>query len=156
MSSADAGIQKQKIFGLGTTICGNKLDETMNIIRINNDGLSSMMKIIKILENHNILPKGITKTVKNEVKSQRGGFLRMLLGGLASSLLGGILSKGLFGSGMYRKGEGKGIVRAGEGIKAAHPLTNFEIQDYFKNEPRFNDIFSRNNLPKTIKKEPML
>ena len=35
---------------------------------------------------------------------------------------------------------------------AAHPLTNFEIQDYFKNEPRFNGIFSRNNLPKTIKK----
>ena len=89
----------------------------MNIIRINNDGLSSMMKIIKILENHNILPKGITKTAKNEVKSQRGGFLRMLLGGLASSLLGGILSKGLFGSGMYREGEGKGIVRAGDGIK---------------------------------------
>ena len=29
-----------------------------------------------------------------------------------------------------------------------HPLTNFEIQKYFKNEPRFNGVFSRNNLPK--------
>ena len=29
-----------------------------------------------------------------------------------------------------------------------HPLTNFEIQNYYKNEPRFNDIYSRNNLPK--------
>ena len=27
------------------------------------------------------------------------------------------------------------------------PLTNFEIQKY-KNEPRFNGVFSRNNLPK--------
>ena len=29
-----------------------------------------------------------------------------------------------------------------------HPLTNFEIQKYYKNEPRFDDVFSRNNLPK--------
>ena len=33
-----------------------------------------------------------------------------------------------------------------------HPLTNFETQEYFKNEPKFNGVFSRNNLPKTIKK----
>ena len=32
-----------------------------------------------------------------------------------------------------------------------HPLTNFEIQRYYQNEPRFNGVFSRNNLPKTIK-----
>ena len=32
-----------------------------------------------------------------------------------------------------------------------HPLTNFEIQKYYKNEPRFNGVFSRNNLPKKIK-----
>ena len=29
-----------------------------------------------------------------------------------------------------------------------HPLTNFEIQKYYKNEPRFDGVFSRNNLPK--------
>ena len=29
-----------------------------------------------------------------------------------------------------------------------HPLTNFEIQKYHQNEPRFNRIYSRNNLPK--------
>ena len=28
------------------------------------------------------------------------------------------------------------------------PLTNFEIQKYYKNEPRFNCVFSRDNLPK--------
>ena len=32
-----------------------------------------------------------------------------------------------------------------------HPLTNFEIQKYYKNEPRFNGVFSRNNAPKKIK-----
>ena len=32
-----------------------------------------------------------------------------------------------------------------------HPLPNFEIQKYYQNEPRFNGVFSRNNLPKKIK-----
>ena len=31
-----------------------------------------------------------------------------------------------------------------------HPSTNFAIQRYYQNEPRFNDVFPRNNLPKTI------
>ena len=62
---------------------------------------------------------------------------------------------------------GKGIVRAGEGVVTAsegvkknlnlllpfHPLTNIEISEYDKNEPKFNGVYSRNNLPKTIKKE---
>ena len=29
-----------------------------------------------------------------------------------------------------------------------HPLTNFEIQKYYQNKPRFNGIYSRNDLPK--------
>ena len=32
-----------------------------------------------------------------------------------------------------------------------YPLTNFEIQKYYQNEPRFNGVFSRNNLPKKVK-----
>ena len=32
-----------------------------------------------------------------------------------------------------------------------HPLTNFEIQKYYENEPRFIGVFSRDNLPKKIK-----
>ena len=32
-----------------------------------------------------------------------------------------------------------------------HPLTNLEIQKYYQNEPRFNGVFSRNNLPKILK-----
>ena len=30
-----------------------------------------------------------------------------------------------------------------------HPLTNFEIQKYYQNQPRFNGVYSRDNLPKT-------
>ena len=32
-----------------------------------------------------------------------------------------------------------------------HPLTNFEIQEYYQNEPRFNGAFSRDNLGSTVK-----
>ena len=30
-----------------------------------------------------------------------------------------------------------------------YPLTNFEIQKYYQNQPKFNSVYSRNNLPKT-------
>ena len=33
----------------------------------------------------------------------------------------------------------------------SHPLTNFEIQKYYQNELRYNGVYSRENLPKTIK-----
>ena len=48
------------------------------------------MKIIKALENSSILLKGVSKTIENETKEQKGGFLSMLLGTLGASLLGNI------------------------------------------------------------------
>ena len=30
----------------------------------------------------------------------------------------------------------------------SHPLTSFEIQKHYQNEPKFNGVYSRNNLPK--------
>ena len=64
----------------------------------------------------------------------------MLLGTLGSSLL-----------------TGRGLFRAGQGFKKKsltpfHPLTNFEIIKYFKDEPKFNGVYLRNNLPR-LKKE---
>ena len=32
-----------------------------------------------------------------------------------------------------------------------YPLTNFEIQKYYQNEPRFNGVYSRNDLPEKMK-----
>ena len=36
-------------------------------------------------------------------------------------------------------------------LMPSHPSTNFEIQKYYQDEPRFNGVYARNNLPKTIK-----
>ena len=59
--------------------------------------------------------KGVTKTIKNETKGQRGGFLSMFLGILRASLLGNLLPrKGIVRAGFGNK-KGKGIVRAGYG-----------------------------------------
>ena len=69
--------------------------------------MNNILKIIKALEDSNILLKGVTKVIKNETKKQKGGFLSMLLGTLGASLLGNLLS----GKGTVRTGEG--IVRAG-------------------------------------------
>ena len=59
--------------------------------------------------------KGVTETVQNEVKEQKGGFLSMLLGTLGASLLGNLLT----GRGINRTGKDRGINRAGEGILRA-------------------------------------
>ena len=58
------------------------------------------MKIVQPLENSSILLKGITKTIENETKERKGGFLGILLGTLGASLLGNMLT-------------GKGLLRAG-------------------------------------------
>ena len=59
--------------------------------------------------------KGVTKTIKNETKEQKGGFLSMLLGTLGASLLGNLLAgKGIVRAGSENK-KGKGIVRAASG-----------------------------------------
>ena len=49
--------------------------------------MNDIIKIIEALENSNILLKGVTKTIKNETREQKGGFLSMLIGTLGASLL---------------------------------------------------------------------
>ena len=98
-SAADAGIHK-KILGSGNTT-----------LIISNNEMEDIIKIVKSLEDSGLLLKGVTETVQNEVKEQKGGFLSMLLGTLGASLLGNILT----GQGINRAGEG--IVRACYGNK---------------------------------------
>ena len=69
---------------------------------ISNEEMNNIMKIVRALENSNILLKEFTKTVKGQTKEQKGGFLSMLLGTLEAILLGNFLSR-------------KRIVRAGYG-----------------------------------------
>ena len=54
--------------------------------------MKDVMKIIQDLEDSNILLKRATKTIKDEIKEKKGGFLSMLLGTLGASLLGNLLS----------------------------------------------------------------
>ena len=87
---------------------------------ISNDEIEDIIKIVKSLENSGLLLKGVTETVQNEVKEQKGGFLSALLGTLGASLLGDLLiGKGAIatsqGRGIYRAGKGKGVLRAGYG-----------------------------------------
>ena len=147
----DGSIQK-KIHGSGVKLI------------IEQEDMNDIMKIIEALENSGILLKRVSKTIENETKEQRGGFLSMLLGTLGASLLGNLLTGG---KGIMRAGDG--IVRAGSGSVARrakatevkkklnlllpfHSLTNIEINEYYKNEPRFNGVYSRDNLPNKIKK----
>ena len=75
--------------------------------------MNDKMKIIQALEDCNILLKGVTKTIKNEIKEQKGEFLSMLLGTLVASLLGNLLTgKGILRAASGNK-KGKEIVRAG-------------------------------------------
>ena len=77
--------------------------------------MNDILKIVQALEVSNISLNGITKTVKNETKEQRGGFLSMLLDTLGASLLGYLLSgKGIVRAGSGNK-KGKEIIRAGYG-----------------------------------------
>ena len=62
-SAIDAGIQK-KIHGSGTTT-----------LIISNKEMNEIMKIVQALEDYNVLLKGVNKTIKNETKEQRCGFL---------------------------------------------------------------------------------
>ena len=64
-----------KILGSGSTT-----------LIISNEEINDIMKIVQALEDSNISLKGVTKTVQNEVKEQKGGFLSMLLGILGASL----------------------------------------------------------------------
>ena len=64
------------------------------------------MKIIKSLEESGLLLKGFSKTIENEAKERKGGFLSMLLITLGTSLLGNLLT-------------GKGVKRSnipGQGV----------------------------------------
>ena len=100
-------------------ILGSGHNNTTTLI-ISNDEIEDITKIVKSLEDSGLLLEGVTETVQNEVKEQKGGFLSMLLGTLGSSLLGSILT----GKRINRAGKGRGINRAGYGRPSSSALHN--------------------------------
>ena len=65
MSAIDGSINK-KMFGSGTTT-----------LIISNDETDDILKILKSLQDSNVLLKGVSETIQHEAKEQRGGFLSM-------------------------------------------------------------------------------
>ena len=92
------------ISAIGGSIQKKIHDSVVKLI-IEQEDMNDIMKIIEALENSGILLKGGSKTIENEPKEQRGGFLSMLLGTLGASLLENLLTGG------------KGMMRAGKGAK---------------------------------------
>ena len=86
--------------------------------------MNDIIKIVQALEDSNVLLKGVTKVIKNKTKEPKGGFLSMLLGILG----GGTNSKSWFW-------------KLNGFLMPPHPLTNFETQKYYENEPRLNGFF---------------
>ena len=100
-SAADAGIHI-KILGSGKCPLDSASHKTTLII--SNDEMEDVTKIVKSFELSGLLLKGVSETIQNEAKEQKGGFLSMLSGTSGASLSGNILA-------------GKGITRTGYGSK---------------------------------------
>ena len=110
-SAAGAGTHK-KILGSGHS--------NTTTLMISNDEIEDIIKIVKSLEDSNLLLEGVTEPVENEVKEQKGGFLSVLLGTVGASLLGNFLTS----RGVNRVGKGRGINRAGDKVLIAGYINN--------------------------------
>ena len=87
-SAAGVGIYR-KIIGPENSHSSSASNTT---IIISNNEIEDMIKIVKSLEVYCLLLNGVTETVQNEVKEQKGGFLSILLGTSGASLLGNLLT----------------------------------------------------------------
>ena len=104
-------LAKSVLITLGLTAAASATDATIHkkisgygnkTLIISNEEMNDIMKTVKLLEESGLSIKGVSETIKNETKGQKGGFISMLLGTLGASLLGYLLA-------------GKSTIRAGEG-----------------------------------------
>ena len=79
-ASATVAAIRKKLFGSGNTTL------------ISNEEMNDIMKIIKSLQESDLLIKCVSETIKSEAKKEQGGFLSMLLGILGASLLRNLLT----------------------------------------------------------------
>ena len=117
-SAVDAGVQKA-IHG-----SGNRMNKKFKLC-INSDELKDILQVIAALEHSGAIMEGITETVADKIEKQEGGFLPMLLGSLAASLLPSLLGIKSSGRGGVRAGEGG--VRAGEMVGEGYVYNNKRI-----------------------------
>ena len=97
--------------------------------------MKDLMKKVKSLKESGLLSKGVNEKIENETVEQKSGFLGMLLSKLSGN-------RQCY---LDRQGRNYSGTRL---LMTLHPLTDFEIQRYYQNEPKFMDIYFRNNLLK--------
>ena len=116
MSSASTidGATQRKMCGKGAV----RAEKGITLV-ISNEDMDDTIRIIKSLENSDVLIDGVSETVKHEVKQQGGGFLGMLLATLGVSMLRSILP-------------GKIVVRAGKGTMRVGRVYNMHNNFYFR------------------------
>ena len=112
-------------------------------LTISNDEINDVIKTVKPVEDSGLLLEGVTETVQNEVKKQKGGFLSMLLGKLGASLLGNILTgreinRAGKGREAIAKTQGRGINRTGEWVLRTDYGSHSSKMDFMY--PNLNEI----------------
>ena len=112
-SAADEQIHK-KLLGSGRRHSSSSAPHKTTLI-ISNDEMKDLIEIVKSLEDSSLLLNGVSETIQNESKEQKGGFLSMSLGTLSSSLLENILA----GKGAIVRSQRRGVNRAEEEIVRA-------------------------------------
>ena len=174
-SAINRGIQK-KIHGSRTTtliISNEEMNDIMKIVQDLKDSNILLKGVTKRIKNQTKEPKGgfLGMLLGTLEAILLGNMLARK--GIARA---GCVSHSLNSSTLYRNKKGKEIVKACSGghslssstsygkekmkrncesclwkriefLMLSHPLTNFEIQKYYQSEPRFNGVYSRNNLP---------
>ena len=89
MYAAGAAIQK-KIYGSG---CLSDLLWRITTLISSNEEMEDIMKVVKSVEESGLIIKGISETIKDEAKEQKGEFLSILLGTLGAKLLRSALTR---------------------------------------------------------------
>ena len=98
--------------------------------------MKGILKVVKSLEDSGLLLEGVSETIKNEAKEQKGGFLSMLLGTLGASLLGNMLAS-------------KGVIRTREGTaRVGYRSKKSSLKNFVISTPSINKLRNTNVLAK--------
>ena len=99
------------------------------------------MRIVESLEESGLLIKRISETVKNELKEQKSWISFNVIRNFSYCYIRKRITKKRGSKSRWRSNKNRWKF-----LMPPHPLTNFEIQTYYQNKPKFNGVFSRNNL----------
>ena len=103
---------------------------------ISNEEMEDTMKIVKSIEESGLMIKEISETIKNEAKEQKRRVSYNVIRNISCCYIRKCINRN-----WSNKSRSNFLM-------SLHPLTNFEIQKYYQNDPKFNGVYSRNSLSK--------